>query len=160
MRLNSKSWTQALVPALGAALFVDLFLTWHSTSVSVAGTVVVDAGSSAWAGWGAVAGALLVVLLVWEALRLAGAAATQRATAEAVSLWLAIAAAVFTAIEFFAGTVSTVTGPGVVVDVHARQWPAYLGLVLAGLLVLAAVVRVARPRPAEEPPRHLVLGVR
>ena len=105
MRLNSRSWRPALVPTFGAALFVDLFLNWHSTSLSVAGTVVVDAGSSAWAGWGVVAGALLVVLLVWEGLRFAGAVVTQRATAEAVSLWLAIAAAVFTAIEFFAGTV-------------------------------------------------------
>jgi uncharacterized membrane protein len=126
--------------------------------VSVAGTVVVEADSSAWAGWGVVAGALLVVLLVWDALRFAGATASQRATAEAVSLWLAIAATVFTAIEFFAGTVSTATSPSVVVDLHGPRWPAYLGLMLAGLLVLAAVVRSTRP--VEESPRHLGLGVR
>ena len=46
----------------------------------------------------------------------------------------------------------------VVVDVQGRQWPAYVGIVLALLLLAAAVLQLGRP--AERHPGRLGLGVR
>jgi hypothetical protein len=153
MQGTKQVWKEGLLATLAGLLFVDLFLTWHRTSVSVGGAISVDAESSAWAGWGAVAGVLVAMLLVWEGLRFFGGAAVRRGGA-----WLAFGAAAFTTIEFFAGTVTSVVGPGVLVDVHGRQWPAYVGLVLAGLLVAAAVLVLERPE--ERQVGRLGLGVK
>jgi hypothetical protein len=146
-------WKEFLLAAVGGLLFVDLFLPWHRALVSVAGAITVDADSSAWSGWGAVAGVLLAMLLAWEGLRLFGGTAVRPGAA-----WLALGAAAFTTIEFFAGTVTSVVGPGVLVEVHGRQWPAYVGLVLAGLLVAAAVLVLERPEEREM--GRLGLGVK
>jgi hypothetical protein len=153
MHETKRVWKESLLATLGALLFIDLFLTWHRVSVSVGGAISVDAESSAWSGWGAVAGVLVAMLLVWEGLRLFGGAAIRREGA-----WLALGAAAFTTIEFFAGTVTSVVGPGVLVDVHGRQWPAYVGLVLAGLLVAAAALVLERP--AERKAGRLGLGLK
>ena len=153
-----KSWAPYLIGLLGTLLFVDLFLGWHRASVSVAGAVDIEGDSSAWAGWGAVAGVLLVAVLLWEGLRLRGAAVAQSASAAVVSFMLALGVVAFTAIEFFAGTASVQTGSVVTVDVHGRQWPAYAGLALAGLLALAAVAPLVQP--AEQRGGRLGLGVR
>jgi hypothetical protein len=153
-----KSWAPYLVGSLGTLLFVDLFLGWHRASVSVAGAVDIEGDSSAWAGWGAVAGVLLIALLLWEGLRLGGAAVAQSASAAVVSFVLVLGVVAFTAIEFFAGTASIQTGSVVLVDVHGRQWPAYAGIVLAVLLVLAAATQLTRP--AQQHSGRLGLGVR
>lgn len=141
MQERQRVWKESALATLGGLLFVDLFLPWHNASVSVGGAISVDAESSAWAGWGgAVAGVLVAMLLAWEGLRLFGGRDVRRGGA-----WLAFGAAAFTTIEFFAGTVTSVVGPGVLVDVQDRQWPAYAGLVLAGLLVAAAVLVLEQP---------------
>ena len=44
------------------------------------------------------------------------------------------------------------------VGVHVRQWPAYVGLVLAVFLVLATIVQLGRP--LERHSGRLGLGVR
>jgi hypothetical protein len=153
MQERQPGWEQFLLAAVSGLLFVDLFLTWHRASVSVAGAISVDAESSAWTGWGAVAGVLLAMLLAWEGLRFFGGAAVRRGGA-----WLAFGAAAFTTLEFLTGTVTSVVGPGVLVDVHGRQWPAYVGLVLAGLLVAAAVLVLEQPE--ERQVGRLGLGVK
>jgi hypothetical protein len=153
-----KNWAPHALVLIGALLFVDLFLDWHGASVSVTGVLDVEAGSSAWAGWGAIAGVLLVALLLWEGSRLAGADVVQRASAAIVSLVLALGVAVFTAIEFFSGTADVQAGPLVAVGVHGRQWPAYAGLVLATLLAVTAVAQLGRP--AERHRGRLGPGVR
>jgi hypothetical protein len=147
-----------LVGVIGSLLFVDLFLGWHRAGVSVSGIIDVHSDSSAWAGWGALAGVLLIVLLFWEGLRLRGAAIAQDISGSVVMLTLALGVGLFTAIEFFAGTAGVQSGTIVEVGVHGRQWPAYVGLVLAVLLVLAAVVQLGRP--AERHSGRLGLGVR
>jgi hypothetical protein len=145
--------------AIGALLFVDLFLSWHHVSVSVAGNLVdVESDSSAWAGWGAVAGVLVIVLIAWEAWRLAGAAIAERASATLVAFVLAVLTAAFTTIEFAAGSVDVNSGGVVLVGVHGREWPAFAGLVLAILLVVAAAAQLERP--AESHRRRVRLGVR
>jgi hypothetical protein len=158
MRTLKTPWAPYLVGVIGGLLFVDLFLGWHRAGVSVSGFVEVHADSSAWAGWGSLAGVVLVVLLFWEVLRIRGAVIAQDISGSVASLTLALGVAVFTAIEFFAGTAGVQSGSLVAIGVHGRQWPAYAGLVLAVFLVLATVVQLGRP--AERPSGQLSLGVR
>jgi hypothetical protein len=158
MQSTWRNWAPYALAVIGALLFVDLFLDWHRASVSVTGVVDLEAGSSGWAGWGALAGVLLIALLLWEGSRLVGADLAQRASAAIVSLMLALGATAFTAVEFFSGTADVQAGSLVAVGVHGRQWPAYAGLVLAALLVVAAVAQLGRP--AERHSGRLGLGVR
>jgi hypothetical protein len=158
MHTLTRSWTPYLVVLLGSLLFIDLFLGWHRAGVSVSGLVDINGDSSAWAGWGAVAGVLLIVLLFWEALRLGGAVIAQDLSGAVASLVLALGVAAFTTVEFAAGTADVQSGTIVAVGVHGRQWPAYVGLVLAAGLVGAAVAQLGRP--AEQPSGRLRLGTR
>ena len=153
-----KSWEPYAAALIGALLFVDLFLDWHRASISVTGIVEVDVGSSAWVGWGAGVGVLLIALLLCEASRLVGADVAQRASAAIVSMMLALGVAAFTAVEFFSGTADVQEGSLVAEGENGKQWPAYAGLVLAALLVIAAVAQLRRP--AERHSGRLGLGVR
>jgi hypothetical protein len=158
MQTAWRNWAPQAVLLTGALLFVDLFLGWHRADVSVTGVVDVQGDSSAWAGWGAVGGVLLIGLFFWEGLRLRGAVVAQGLSGSIASLMLALGVAAFTAIEFFAGTADAQAGSIVVIGVHGRQWPAYVGLVLAVFLVLAAVAQF--DRPAERHSGRVGLGVR
>jgi hypothetical protein len=129
-----------IVVIAALALLVDLFFTWREAPVK---TQWLDdsGGASALGGWGAAAAALLVLFLV-------GQVATTR-RARLVSGALAVAAAGVTFAEFFTGSANPVSSIGVVTaSTEATLWPAYLGLVLAVVLVVAAVSRVAQPPPA------------
>lgn len=158
MQMTSNRWAPYSVLLVGGLLFVDLFLGWHRASVSVGGVVDVHGNSSAWSGWGAMAGVMLLVLLLWEVLRASGRAIAQDVTVAVISLLLAFGTFVFVAIEFFAGTASVRSGSVLAVDVSGRQWPAYAGIVLALLLVTATVAQLGRP--AERQSGQLGLGVR
>ena len=138
MQTLKTRWAPYLVGVIGTLLFVDLFLGWHRAGVSVSGIVDVHSDSSAWAGWGALAGVLLIVLLFWEGLRLRGAVIAQEMSGVVVSLTLALGVAAFTAIEFFAGTA----------DVQA-------GSLRGGRCARSAVARVRGPRARGAPcPGH------
>jgi hypothetical protein len=158
MQTTSNHSAPYSVLLVGGLLFVDLFLGWHRASVSVGGVVDVHSDSSAWAGWGAIAGVMLIVLLIWEALRASGRAIAQDVTVAVISLLLAFGTLVFVAIEFFAGTASVRSGSVLAVDVSGRQWAAYAGIVLALLLVITTVTQLGRP--AERQSGRLGLGVR
>jgi hypothetical protein len=112
------------------ALFADLFLHWRDASVRTP-EVAIDAGASAWSGWGAVAGVLLIAYLVLEL-------ATRRPLATTV---VALLASAFTVVEFFTGEAYVDVG-AVSVSKGSELWPAYLGLVLAFVIAAGAVVRL------------------
>ena len=110
---------RAVAVASALALFVVLFLDWREVSVQTPG-VDVETASSAWSGWGAVAGILLVAFLV-SVLR--GKAVGAPVTG--------LVAAGLTAVEFFTGSVETDVAGLVSVDTSVELWPAYVGLCLA-----------------------------
>jgi hypothetical protein len=132
-----------IVALAALALLADLTLTWRDAPVK---TQWLDdsGGASALGGWGALAGALLVLFLLVQF------ATTRRA--RVISGALAVAAAGVTFAEFFTGSANPVSAPGVVtVSTEAILWPAYLGLALAAVLVVAAVSRVVQPPPSSLP---------
>lgn len=129
-------------------LFVDLFLDWRTVSVTTP-AVTVKSGSSGLAGWGIVAGVLLLALIVWELRLLARGSEAPRDAV--ISTALALGAAGFAVISFFTGSASVDVSGVVGVSTEQLQWAAYLGLVLAGVLAAAALVRYAaeaRSHPA------------
>jgi hypothetical protein len=132
-----------IVVLAALALLVDLFFTWREAPVK---TQWLDdtGGASALGGWGAVAAALLALFLI-------GQFATSR-RARVISGAIAVAAAGVTFAEFFTGSANPASAIGVVTaSTEATLWPAYLGLVLAVVLVAAAVSRVVQPPPATFP---------
>ena len=114
------------------ALFADLFLDWRDVSVQTPG-VAVDAGASAWSGWGALAGVLLIAFLVLEFAR------RRPVSADA----LALLASAFTIVEFFTGEANVAVNGVVSVSTSERLWPAYVGFALAVVLAFGAAVRLA-----------------
>lgn len=138
---------RAVAVASALALFVVLFLDWREVSVQTPG-VDVETASSAWSGWGAVAGILLVAFLV-SVLR--GKAVGAPVTG--------LVAAGLTAVEFFTGSVETDVAGLVSVDTSVELWPAYVGLGLAIVLGAAcAVCLAAATRKLAPPPTRLGPG--
>ena len=124
---------------LGTALLllVDLFFHWREAPVHTR-WLDVSGGTSALAGWGAAVVPFLFAFLLVELM-------TAR-RGRAVAAGLAIAAASLTFVEFFTGSASGTKIEGVVVAATEQTlWPAYAGLALAVLLVLAAVNRLLAP---------------
>jgi hypothetical protein len=123
---------RAVLVVTAFALFADLFLEWRDVSVRTSG-VAVDAGTSAWSGWGALAGVLLIAFLVLELAR-------RRPVTAGV---LALLASAFTIVEFFTGEADVDVTGVVSVSTDERLWPAYLGVALAVVLASGAAIRLA-----------------
>ncbi len=141
-----------LVLGTALLLLVDLFFHWHAAPVH---TRYVDTAgaTSALAGWGAVVFVLLAAFLLVELI-------TGR-RGRAVAAALAISAACLTVVQFFAGSagVTKIEGVGVVSS-EQTLWPAYAGLALALLLVLAAVNRLFAQPAARLPLPPALPGLR
>jgi hypothetical protein len=110
--------TKVLLVA-GLLLLIDSFLAWQQVSVG-AGTFHVTASANMWHGVGVVAGLLVIALLIWEGLQLAGVLNQVQLPVSAVliSVGLAAATALFTIIKFLVAN-------------EARHWPSWIGLILA-----------------------------
>jgi hypothetical protein len=118
-------------------LFVDLFLDWRKLTVDVP-LVHVSTGSSGWASWGVVAGILVLCLIVWETVSLL----VRRSAPDIPSAFLAVGTLVFVLIRFFEDATNVSIATTVSVGEGARQWPAYVGVVLAVAIAAAALARV------------------
>ena len=118
----------------GGVLFLIIsFLDWQQ--VSFLGNAY---GLSLWHGIGVVAGLLVIVLLLWETGRLFEVKVQLGTLSEGlVSVGLALLFALFAVIAFFDKDT-------------ARHWPAWIGLILAIMIAVAAVVR-ARTEGVEVP---------
>jgi hypothetical protein len=138
--------TKVLLGA-GVLMFIDLFLAWQKVCVSAPGFPETCGTRSGWAGWGTLVGLLVVALIVWEAITLAGIASNLNVpvAASIVSAALAAGILLFTIIKFL-------------IDNEARSWPAWLGLLLAiaiavgGWLKYKETPETAMATPAGPPP--------
>jgi hypothetical protein len=126
-----------IVLAGGVILFVLSFLDWQQVSLDVLG-IGGSVGVDEWHGIGILAGLLVVALLAWEVGRLFGVKLADGGPSEGVvSVGLALLVALFTLITFLTHD-------------FARHWPAWIGLVVA-LVVAIAAVRRARAEGVEMP---------
>jgi hypothetical protein len=109
--------TKVLLGA-GLLLFIDSFLAWQQISVGV-GNFKVTASANMWHGIGFLAGLLVIALLIWEGLQIAGITGQLQlpVSAALVSVGLAALTALITIIK--------------VLVVSYRHWPAWIGLILA-----------------------------
>ena len=121
-----KNLSREVQVVLGGGLLylIVSFLDWQQ--ISAFGITV---GRSEWSGIGVVAGLLAIALLAWEAARLFAIKVPLGTLTEGlVSVGIALLLALFTVITF--ATHGT-----------ARHWPAWIGLILAIAIAVAAVVR-------------------
>jgi hypothetical protein len=113
-----------LVLGGGVLYLIISFLDWQQVSA-----FGITAGRSEWSGIGVIAGLVAIALLLWEAARLFAVKVSLGTLSEGlVSVGLALLLALFTVITF--ATHGT-----------ARHWPAWIGLILAIVIAVAAVVR-------------------
>ena len=96
-------------------------------------------GQNEWHGIGVLAALLVIALLLWEGLQIAGVTKQLQLPVPAtlISVGLAAAVALFTIIKFF------------VAD-FARHWPAWIGLVLAIAVAVGGWLKFAEA-PATAP---------
>jgi len=117
---------------IGAALLlvIDSFFDWQQVSL-----LGITAGQSEWHGIGILAGLLVIAVLVWEVARLFDVVMPDDDDKRPglASLGIALLAALFTIITFL--THDKVFG------LSTRHWPAWVGLILAIVLAIAAVLR-------------------
>jgi hypothetical protein len=111
---------RALLPAAGAVLLADLFLSWQQACFDT-GAGSVCAARSGWHGIGVLAGLLAIALVAWEVLRTTGRAPAVPTSPQVVSAALALATAAVGVITFLSHD-------------EARHWPAWLGLLLVLLI--------------------------
>jgi hypothetical protein len=134
----------SLLLGVGTLLLLDLFLDWRTLSVTAG--ISVDAGESGWAGWGAGAGVLLVSLLAVEALQFVEQTDLGR-RGDVIVLVLAIGVLALVVAAFADDAINVAVGPVSVVE-GGREWPAWIGLILASVEALLALGRfVPEPVP-------------
>ncbi|MDH4345057.1 MAG: hypothetical protein OEW31_01845 [Thermoleophilia bacterium] len=112
---------------LGAAItfLIVSFFNWQEVSADLGPIGSVEAGQSMWNGIGVIAGLLAIVLVVWQAIRLANINVEIGVTPSMVTAALAVLLIIFTFIKFIA-------------DNEFRTFWAWLGLVLAIVVVVGA----------------------
>lgn len=124
-RLKQLSPPTQVVLVGGLLLFIDSFLDWQQAS---AGGFTV--GKNIWDGFGILAGLLIIALLVWEGVRLAGVKVNlgPSITPALVSVGIALLMVLFVVIVFLDRS-------------QIRHWPAWIGLILAIVVGVAAFIR-------------------
>ena len=137
-------WPRRLVTPLAGVFFVLMFFGWHGASVHVASVVNVQTTTSAWHGWGALAGFAAAGLLLWTWMLVIGAELTRRLSDRLVTATLAATVLVFTVVELVTGTASVNVASTVVVTT-AQRWPAHVALAVAAAPAFLGLVPLARP---------------
>jgi hypothetical protein len=107
---------------LGAAIafLIVSFFNWQEVDLGP-----VEAGRSGWAGIGVIAGLLAIVIIVWQAVRLANINIEVGVTPSMITAALAVLLVVFTFIKFIS-------------DSEFRTFWAWLGLILAVVVAAGA----------------------
>jgi hypothetical protein len=136
--------TKVLLVA-GLLLFIDLFFSWQKECVDTP-LGEVCGSASGWDGWGVLVGLLVIALIAWEGITLAGIAQNLNVPVAATIVSAALAGAIllFTILKFL-------------VDNEARSWPAWVGLLLAIVIAVGGWLKYkespeAAPAAPEPPP--------
>ena len=111
----------------GVVLLVLSFFNWQQITL-----LGISAGANEWHGIGILAGLLVIAMLVWEVRRLTVASAQLGSLSPGlVSLGLALLVALFTLLAFVDKSLF-------------RHWPAWIALLVAIVIAVAAVMRAGR----------------
>ncbi|NED98753.1 hypothetical protein [Phytoactinopolyspora halotolerans] len=120
----------------GAVLVISLFFPWWRVSVDAGSFGGGSASESGWNGIGVLIGILALLLIVWELLRVFGAAAQINFNHDVITAGLAALTALFGVIQFIRSlTYGGGAPPGVSTGPH---FGAFLILICSGLLGFAA----------------------
>ncbi|MDQ2910355.1 MAG: hypothetical protein M3R39_04980 [Actinomycetota bacterium] len=128
----------------GVILFIDTFFAWQQICAGAAGFHVCGSASG-WHGIGVLMGLLVIALVAWEGLQIAGVTKQIELPVSAVliSVALAGATALVTIIKFLVAN-------------EARHWPAWIGLILAVVIAAGGWLKYkespAAPAQATPPP--------
>lgn len=152
MNLPALKRASTFVVLWSTVLYIGvLLLDWRRVSVEVAGVVDVEQTSTGLSNRGIVAGVIAVALVVLTLARIRGdtLASHRRLLAELI---LAVGLLVFTVVAMFTGDVNVSAGP-VGIEVETTLWPAWVGLFLAAVIVVAAAVEAAPELSSPAQPR-------
>lgn len=138
------------------AFVLVLFLDWHRTTVDVAGLAVVRTEEMGWSGWGWLAGSAAFALLLANLNHLRRGLEPDAAFG-ITDLLLGTVMVSATVAAVFSGE-SNVQVVTVGVESGTVLWPAWVGLVLAWVVEVAAVL-VALPEPWQPGHRHSARAV-
>jgi hypothetical protein len=125
----------------GLLLFIDLFFPWQQVCTpEVAGFGGICASANGFSGLGILVALLVIALLVWEGLLIAGVQINMGTTSPAlIGAILGGAAALFTVILFLT-------------RLSEIAWGAWVGLILALVLAYGAYVRYNESQVTTPPP--------
>jgi uncharacterized membrane protein len=117
--------TTTKVVLVGTILFLIVsFFNWQEVDLGVA-----EAGVTMWHGWGTIAGIVALALLAWEVARLANVNVTLPISDAMLGALVAILLALLTLLK-------------VLIDNEFRTFWAWLGLILAIVVAVAAFLRM------------------
>ena len=122
--LSKLSIPMKIVLAGGLVLLIDTFLPWQRACGSVGGSSLC-VSRNGWHGFGVIVGLLVIALLCWEILRLAGIKIRLPLHHSLVSACIGAALVLFTVIKIFD-------------DSEFRAYGSWLGLVLAIVVGIGA----------------------
>jgi hypothetical protein len=120
-KLSELSRGAQIVLGASVAFFIVLFFHWQEVNVSG----IISVGQSGWHGVGIICGLLALVLIVWQAIRLANIKVEVGVTPSMITAALAVLLVIFTIIKFLA-------------DNEFRTFWAWLGLALSIVIVVGA----------------------
>jgi hypothetical protein len=124
----------------GLVLLIALFLPWNSAGGgNVAGFEIPGFSINGWNGLGLFAGILVIAVLVWEGMNLAGALSNVQAPKNQITAGLAAAAALFAIIRFFQA-------------LSGVSFGAFLGLLAAIALAYGAYLKFKEGAVGSAPP--------
>ena len=119
--------THGIKLVLGASIAFLIVSIFNWQEINFGG--IASAGVSMWHGWGVIAGLLAIVIIVWEAIRLANVKVEIGLTPAMVTVALAILLLLFTVLKFL-------------VSNEFRTFWAWLGLLLAIFVAVGARVNM------------------